>query len=394
MTKLLHFECLSGIAGDMTLAALIDAGVDVELVRRGIDSMGLPDVRLDVQTVKKHGFAALHLKITHPEQKAHRHLHHIEAMIDGATEITDSAKTIAKRIFHTIATAEAKVHGSTLQKVHFHEVGAIDSIVDIVGVAIAIDHLKPDRITSSAIPTGTGSITIDHGRVPVPAPATIHILCGVPIAASDIEAELTTPTGAAIVKTLCDGFGPMPSMTPTAVGLGAGTMDLPGQANVLRVVLGSDTQTAMGDTVVQIDSNIDDATPQDIAAAAETLMDAGALDVWQTPVTMKKGRAAVTLSVLSLPQLADELSNLMLQHTSAIGVRRHSCDRVKLRRQPVTVETTFGPIAGKVVDLPGGGKRFTPEDDAIRHLTTRDRSSNDLRLAAQNEWAKSHNDSR
>ena len=388
MTKLLHLECLSGIAGDMTLAALIDAGVDVQLIRAGIDSMGLPDVQLHVEPVKKHGFAALHLKITHPEQKAHRHLHHIEAMIDGAGEITESAKTLAKRIFHTIATAEAKVHGSTLQKVHFHEVGAIDSIVDIVGVAIAIDDLKPDRITASAIPTGTGSITIDHGRVPVPAPATIHILCGVPIAASDIEAELTTPTGAAIVKTLCDGFGPMPAMTPSAIGLGAGTMDLPGQANVLRVVLGVDQPAGTRDRVVQIDSNIDDATPQDLAAAAETLIDAGALDVWQTPVTMKKGRAAVTLSVLAAPESADALSHLMLLHTPAIGVRRHVCDRVKLPRRAVSVDTRFGPIAGKVVDLPGGGQRFAPEDDSVRGHASIDVTVAEVRVASVAAWSR------
>lgn len=232
MNTHLHFDCLSGISGDMTLGALIDLGVDPDQIRAGLNSLNVADLKLHVDDVKKCGFRAVHIRIEHPEQKAHRHLHHIEAMIEAATDITPAAKTLALRIFRCIGEAEAKVHGCEIRKVHFHEVGALDSIADIVGTAIAIDSLGIDSVSSIPVPTGTGAITIDHGRVAVPAPATVEILTGVPLAYCEIESELTTPTGAAIIKTLARSFGPPPAMIPHRIGYGAGTRDLPGQANV------------------------------------------------------------------------------------------------------------------------------------------------------------------
>ncbi len=209
MARIAYFDCHSGISGDMTLGALVDLGVETAAIESAVRSMGLPDLSITCETVKKCGFRAISVKIEHPAEHAHRHLHHIAAMIDGSSEIDPAAKQIAHRIFGHVAEAEAKVHGTTIEKVHFHEVGAIDSIADIVGSAVAMHALGIESIIASPVPTGTGSITIAHGRVAVPAPATAELLCGIPIVESDVEAELTTPTGAAILKA-CAQFWPGP----------------------------------------------------------------------------------------------------------------------------------------------------------------------------------------
>ena len=372
----LYLDCLSGISGDMMLGALIDLGVDPERILHGLQSLQLPDLQLDVQEVRKSGFRAVHVVVQHPPEKAHRHLHQIEAMIDQAAAITSPAKQLAKDIFSCIGHAEAKVHGCTIRQVHFHEVGAIDSIADIVGVAIGLDALGVDHVTASPIPTGHGSIVIDHGRVSIPAPATAEILCGVPLAASDLEAELTTPTGAAIVKTLARSFGPMPPMVPHAVGYGAGTRDLSQQANVLRAVLGepidadpADWGQIDYDRVTLLESNLDDTDAQTLADVAERLLHAGALDVWQTPCTMKKGRLGTILSVLAAPSRAGLLQQILLTHTPTIGVRRQTWERSKLARQEQIVQTPYGPARGKVVRLPDGGHRFKLDDDEAKRLS-------------------------
>ena len=230
MARIAYFDCLSGISGDMTLGALVDLGVDIAAIESAVRSMGLPELSITSETVKKCGFRAISVKIEHPPEHAHRHLHHIAEMIDRASEIDAAAKKTAHRIFSHVAEAEAKVHGTTIEKVHFHEVGAIDSIADIVGSAVALHALGIETIVASPVPTGTGSITIAHGRVAIPAPATAELLCGIPTAESDIEAELTTPTGAAILKACASKFGPLPSMITSGVGYGAGTKDLDGQA--------------------------------------------------------------------------------------------------------------------------------------------------------------------
>ncbi|WP_283431789.1 nickel pincer cofactor biosynthesis protein LarC [Neorhodopirellula lusitana] len=378
----LHFDCLSGISGDMTLASLIDLGVDVDHIRRGLDSLNVADLKLVVDDVKKCGFRSKFILVEHPEQKAHRHLHHIDAMIDAAKAITDSAKTLAKAIFLCVGKAEARVHGCDLQKVHFHEVGAVDSIADIVGVAIAIDALGVQSVSSSPVPTGTGSITIDHGRVAVPAPATAEILIGVPIAECAIESELTTPTGAAIIKTLTERFpsarpfGPSPAMVAYRVGYGAGSRDLPGQANVLRITMG-ELQSGTNhpgqleaDRVTLLETNIDDATGEELADVAERLFAAGALDVWQTPCVMKKGRLACVLAVLCGGSKVTAMQNLLFENTSTIGIRRQVLERTKLVRRSVTVKTDYGTARGKVVTLPNGNERFTIEDDEAKRLAT------------------------
>ncbi len=375
MTRILYFDCLSGISGDMTLGALVDLGVPVAEIQSAVRSMDLPDVQITAAEVKKKGFRATKVDIRHPPEHAHRHLHTIEQMIDRGDEISTPAKTLAKQIFGVVAAAEAKVHGTDIQKVHFHEVGAIDSIADIVGTAVGLTALGIETVLASPVPTGTGEVTIAHGRVSVPAPATAEILCGVPLAGCDIPAELTTPTGAAILKATCKSFGPLPSMRIEKVGYGAGAMDLAGQANVLRVYLGDMDEAVVAsdaaiefDQVTIIESNLDDCTAQQLADCCERLFDGGALDVFQSPCTMKKGRAGIVLSVISPASRTATLERIIFQHTTAIGVRKYAASRSKLRRRFETVETGLGPVRGKVITLPGGEERFTVEHDAAARV--------------------------
>ncbi len=389
----LHFDCLSGISGDMTLAALIDIGVSPQLIRDGLASLNVADLKLHVDEVRKCGFRATYIRVEHPEQHAHRHLHHIEDMIAAAGGISESAKTLAIQIFRCIGEAEAKVHGCDLKKVHFHEVGAVDSIADIVGVSIAVDSLHVDQVTSSLIPTGTGSIVIDHGRVAIPAPATAEILTGIPLAFSEIESELTTPTGAAIIKTLASSFGPPPAMIPMRVGYGAGTRDLPGQANVLRLTLGQThardavPEHIETDQVTLLETNVDDATAEQLADVAERLIAAGALDAWQTPCVMKKGRLACIISVLCHGADAPVMQNLLFEHTSTIGVRRQVLDRSKLARKAVEITTSYGLARGKVVTLPNGAQRFSLEDaDARRLANLSGKSTREIHQDAEQSW--------
>ncbi|MGI9471642.1 MAG: nickel pincer cofactor biosynthesis protein LarC [Rubripirellula sp.] len=396
MGRIAYFDCISGISGDMTLGALVDLGADVAAIESAVRSMGLPELSIRSETVKKRGFRAIQVHIEHPPEHAHRHLHHITEMIDRATEVPPEAKQTAHKIFHCVAEAEAKVHGSTLEKVHFHEVGAIDSIADIVGASVALQQLEIDSIVASAVPTGTGEITIAHGRVSVPAPATAEILRGIPIATSDIRAELTTPTGAAILKACASSFGSLPSMTIEAAGYGSGSMDLDAQANVLRVLMGQSADSDAGlaanvesDRVVVLESNVDDSTPEELADCCDRLMSAGALDVFQTPCMMKKGRSGVILTAIVSTARVHLAEQVIFRFSSSIGIRRHTVDRHKLPRESVTVDTQFGPVRGKTVALPDGQKRFTVEDDDARTLATSNQTTpHEIRRRAHDSFER------
>jgi uncharacterized protein (TIGR00299 family) protein len=376
MARTAYFDCISGISGDMTLGALVDLGADLGRIEQAVRSMGLPELTLRSEQVKKCGFRGIKIHIEHPPEHAHRHLHHIEAMIGRATEIDPQAQRLAMRIFGKLAEAEAKVHGTTIQKVHFHEVGAIDSIADIVGTAVAMCELGIEQIEASPVPTGSGTITIAHGRVSIPAPATAELLTGIPLAPSDVQAELTTPTGAAILKALANRFGPLPAMTVDRIGYGAGSRDLDGQPNVLRVLLGSteeespSMQSVESDQAMVLETNIDDSTPQQLADCVQRLLAAGALDVFQTACTMKKGRVGVLLTAIVPIGRVSLMEHLIFEHSSSIGIRRYRVDRHKLRREAKVVETEFGPVRGKVVTLPGGATRFTVEDDDAREVAS------------------------
>ncbi len=365
--RIAYFDCFSGISGDMTLGALIHAGVDAAAINEAVASLGLP-AELKVARIRKGGFDATQVTVEAPHEHVHRHLHHITKLVD-ASRLTERQKGLAHKIFRRLAEAEAAVHGSTIEKVHFHEVGAIDSIVDIVGAAVAIDLLGVDRIVSSAVPTGRGTVRAAHGLMPVPAPGTAELLKGVPLAASTIEAELTTPTGAAILTSIAAEFGPLPEMRIEAIGLGAGTRDLAEQPNVLRVFVGTTVDAAADtDRVWVLETNLDDLPGEMIGYCVEQLLAAGALDVFTTPIGMKKNRPGVLLSVLCSESSIGQMEEIMFRETATFGIRRYATTRSKLERRSHEVATPFGPVAGKLGWRSGRPPIFAPEYESCRRV--------------------------
>jgi len=359
--RIVYLDCSTGISGDMTLAALIDAGVDVEAIRAGVGSMGLEGVELLTETVIKGGFRAVHVRVEHPEQHAHRHLSDIHALIDRADAITPPQKDLAKRIFGAVAAAEAKVHGMSIDEVHFHEVGAIDSIVDIVGAAIGVDLLGAGRIICSPLPTGRGQVRIDHGICTVPTPGTAELLKGIPLRDIPVEAELTTPTGAAIATTLADRFGALPEMTIEQIGYGAGTRDIPQRANLLRIFVGTASPSPESDRVTLLETNLDDVSGEVIGYARQKLFDAGALDVYTIPIQMKKDRPGVLISVICRPSDAERMETILFEETGTFGIRRHLLERSKMAREEHFVETPWGRVRGKLGWRRADQPIFTPE---------------------------------
>ncbi|MBC8353642.1 MAG: nickel pincer cofactor biosynthesis protein LarC [Planctomycetes bacterium] len=365
--KIAYFDCTSGISGDMTLGTLVDAGVDLGAIQEGIDSLGLPSCKLVAEEVHRHGFRATKIDVQHEPEHAHRHLHQITDMIDGSS-ISASQKELAKRIFTRLGEAEAKVHGTTIRKVHFHEVGAVDSIADIVGSAIGLDLLRVDRIVCSPIPTGNGHIVIAHGRVAVPAPATAELLKGIPIEASAIECELTTPTGAAIAATVVDEFGPLPGMMIETIGYGAGTKELTEQANVLRLIIGETDDDTHSDQIWVLETNLDDISGEVVGHCSNLLAEAGALDVYTTAIQMKKNRPGMKLSVLCDGSHIKRLEKIIFRETSTLGVRRWPASRHKLERRQHIVETQYGAVEGKLAILADGSTSFSPEYESCRQI--------------------------
>lgn len=365
--RVAYLDCASGISGDMTVAALIDAGVDPQALRAAVDSLNLPGVKFTTGSVMRCGFRAVHLRIDHPEQHAHRHLADIVKIVDAAGGLTPRQKDLAKRIFGAIAAAEAKVHGTTIEKIHFHEVGAIDSIVDIVASAVGFDLLGADEIVSSAVPTGRGQVRIAHGVCTVPTPGTAELLKGIPLADVPVDAELTTPTGAAILKTLVTRFGPLPAMTIDRIGYGAGTKDFSDRANVLRLVVGTAGGAAQSDQVLVLETNLDDVPGEIIGYTRQKLLAAGALDVYSASIQMKKDRPGTLLSVICRPEDRERLEAVLFAETGTFGVRRHVVERTKRLRQPCAVETLWGPVTGKLGGF-GTSVVFTPEFESCAKL--------------------------
>jgi uncharacterized protein (TIGR00299 family) protein len=350
----------------MTLAALIDAGVDAAAVRDGLASLGLP-IRVEVAKVQKGGFAATQVFIDAPEEHTHRHLPDVEEILSRG-KLTPSQRDLALRIFRRLAEAEAAAHGMPLEKVHFHEVGALDSIADIAGVAIALDLLGAQRITSRSVPTGSGMVKCAHGLMPIPAPGTAALLKGVPLAPSSIKAELTTPTGAAILTTVVQEWTEQPALTIQHIGHGAGQRDFLDQPNLLRVFVGEVTASgAERDRVWMLETNLDDVPAEVIGYCFEQLFAAGALDVFSTPIQMKKNRPGVLLSVLAPESALPVLETILFRETETFGIRRYPVERSKLQREAVTVTTPWGPIRGKRGWREGGLRVFTPEyEDCAR----------------------------
>ncbi len=363
--RVAHFDCFSGISGDMTLAALISAGVDAEAIRQGIASLGLP-IDLQIESVRKGGFAAVHVQVEAKDQEEHRFLRDVEEIIDRG-RLTGRQKELARRIFHRLAEAEAKVHGMSLDKVHFHEVGALDSIADIVGAAIGLDLLGVERFTSRSVPTGQGSVKAAHGLMPIPTPGTAELLRGVPLAASNIKAELTTPTGAAILTTVVSEWIDQPVMRIEQIGYGAGTRDFLEQPNVLRLFVGTREEAADRNLIWVLETNLDDLPAEIVGYCYDLLFAAGAADVFTQPIFMKKNRPGILLTVLAPEPAIPAIEEILFRETTTFGIRRYAVQRHKLQRRQVTVQTPWGPVQGKLGWLEGQTPSFAPEyEDCAR----------------------------
>jgi len=361
--KLLFFDAASGVAGDMTIAALVDLGVPRSVIETAVGALGLPGVSIELAPVRRGAIGALAFEVRTPEPQPERTYAEIDALL-AAASLPDEVSALARRIFRRLGEAEADVHRIPLGDVHFHEVGAVDAIVDVVGAAAALVHLGA-RVAASPLPMGHGTVRCRHGALPLPAPATVACLAGVPTYAAGIEAELVTPTGAAIVATVASEFTRWPAFTPERVGWGAGARELPDRPNVLRVVLGAAAeQIAPGATHVVLEANVDDLTGELAAHAIERLMKAGALDAWASPITMKKGRPAFTLAALAPRELGDAVAAILLRETSTLGVRRTEVSRRERPRRTIEVRTAFGALPVKVSEGPFGPPTLKPEFDA------------------------------
>ena len=364
--KICYLDAFSGISGDMTVGALADAGADsaalLPSLIEALDSMAT-GASFRFEKVKRRGIAATKFHVEGGETKAHRHLPHILRMIGDAGKLSPAVKQNASSVFQRLAEAEAQVHGTSIEKVHFHEAGAVDSIADIVGACFAFDALGVQEIYCSKINVGSGTVTMDHGVLPVPAPATAALLKDVPVYARGPETELTTPTGAALAVTLGKGFGPMPAMKIVATGFGAGTKDFPDHTNLLRVLIGESTAAVESVTVSVIEANIDDASPQVLGFAMDRLLEAGALDVTLQALLMKKNRQGTLLSIIAKPEDQEKLAAIAMAETSTIGLRIHTAERRVQPRSIIEVETPHGTVRMKVTSA-----GFAPEYDDCRRL--------------------------
>ena len=389
--RALHFDCFSGISGDMTLGALLDAGVDENALRAGLDSLGLP-IKLVVEKIRKGGFAATRATVEAPEEHVHRYLTDVEEIVQRG-QLTDKQRDLALRIFRRLAEAEAAAHGMPLDRVHFHEVGALDSIADIVGSAIGLDLLGVSRITSRSVPTGNGMVKCAHGLMPIPAPGTAALLKGVPLAATAIKGELTTPTGAAILTTVVQEWIDAPTLTIEAIGHGAGQRELLEQPNLLRIFVGTIVsppreQGAEVDRIWVLETNLDDVPAEVIGYCIERLFSGGALDVYSTAIQMKKNRPGVLLSVLAPEALMESLEAILFRETATLGIRRYAVQRHKMRREAVTIDTPWGPVRGKRGWREGGPDVVAPEyEDCARVARQHGVPLRDVYAAVERGWA-------
>ncbi len=371
--KTLYFDCYSGISGDMTLGALIDAGTSLEDLNDLLGSLKLEGYKLEAEPVRRGGLAGTRALVKLDDSApAARHLSDILELIDKS-DLPRPVQKNSSAIFNRLAEAEAAVHGISVNKVHFHEVGAVDAIVDIVGTAAALYLLEINIIHCSPLPAGRGEVQSAHGRLPLPAPATLELIAmrRAPVKGTPVDFELVTPTGAAIVTTLADYFGPLPSFNLEKVGYGAGSLD-PGYPNFLRLLLGTSDrpEPAYDQEAVIIDTNIDDQNPEHFGYLMERLFAAGALDAWYTPIQMKKNRPAVQLTVLSPPEIARQLQDLIFYETSTLGLRLTTVCKATRPRETFTVQSEWGPIRIKTVPAPKQGPdlHFAPEYEDCRKV--------------------------
>jgi len=368
--KIIYFDCYAGISGDMTVGALLDLGVPLEHLQAELAKLALPPGSCEIsanRTERQH-MPALKFDVAVHDHHTHRHYGGIDAMI-AASGLAEPVKERARKIFRRLAEAEAKVHGVTIDEVHFHEVGAVDSIVDIVGAAICLDYLGVEQVFVSPLPLGGGFVETAHGRLPVPAPATAELLQGLAVHSDLGLGERVTPTGAAIIAALATGAAKQPAMRLERIGSGAGGKDFPDCPNILRAFLGTlEAAPVAGDEVMVVETNIDDSTPEVLGYVMERLLDEGALDVFFTPIQMKKNRPAVQLSFLCRPEQLAPLGRLVLAETSAIGLRYRAASRITLERRIEERQTPFGAVRFKLIFDAGRCVRFSPEYEDCRRI--------------------------
>jgi uncharacterized protein (TIGR00299 family) protein len=373
--RTLYFDCFAGISGDMTLGALVDAGADARELTERLALLGVDGYAISFEKVDRSGISATRalVRLT-KEEKKHRHLSHIEKII-GDSRLNDSVKERALKIFRRLGEAEARVHDVPVERIHFHEVGAVDAIVDVVGACIGFELLRVERFAASALHVGSGTVEMAHGRFPVPPPAVAELLKGAPVYSTDIVGELVTPTGAAIVATVCEEFGALPRMNIEATGYGAGGREYENFPNVLRVIVGESDkagETPSGvsqqsdEELLMVETNVDDVSPQVLGHVMGRALEAGALDCFFTPVQMKKNRPGVLVSILCRPPDGEAMRELLFAETPTLGVRSYAVRRRALEREAVTVETEFGTIAVKVARNQGRVVSATPEYEDCR----------------------------
>ena len=365
---LAYFDCFSGAAGDMIVGALLDAGASIDQVRRNLSLLDVSGYSVEAAKITKQGFAATQFTVhVEPGDQPHRRLRDVLDILK-APALPDRIARQARSIFEKLAAAEAQAHGTDADSVHFHEVGAVDAIVDVVAAVTALDQLEVDRVVCSPICVGSGTVRTAHGELPVPAPGTAVLLKGVPVTGGEEPGELITPTGAAILTAVADTFGPLPSMTPHAVGYGAGQRESAHRPNVLRVMLGTVADDAETDEVVILEASGDDTTGEAVGYCMERLLNAGALDAYCLPIYMKKSRPGSLLTVISTFADADRLADIIFAETTTFGVRRSTARRSKLCREHETVETPFGAVRMKVGRRGGRVITASPEYEDCRRI--------------------------
>jgi uncharacterized protein (TIGR00299 family) protein len=380
------FHCFAGIAGDMTLAALLDAGADVDQVRAVLQRLPVSGWELEARPVTRGGVGATKVDVHVREHGIVRTHAHIVGLVEEA-RLPDRVRDRALAVFAALAEAEGRIHRRPPSQVHFHEVGGMDAIVDVVGSCAALESLGVDAVYASAVATGTGMVRTAHGMLPNPAPAVVELLRGVPTYGRDVPVELTTPTGAALLKALGDGFGAMPPMTIGATGFGAGTRELDGLPNLVQVVVGdAATERDGGQPAVLLEANVDDATGEVLAHAVAALLDAGAHDAWITPIVMKKGRPAHTVSALADPALVEQVARTLTAETGSFGVRGARLERWPSARTTTEVEVDGVPVRVKV----GPGRAKAEHDDAARVARRTGRPLREVTHLAEAAWRQRH----
>jgi len=371
---LAYFDCFSGISGDMTLGALLDLGVPLKWLKEELRRVPLADFNITVSPVQRHGIHAASVQVDILDSKTSRNYSDIRAMIENSP-LSESVKSTSLAIFKRLAEAEARIHHGPVDQVHFHEVGGVDAIVDIVGAALGLDYLGINKIVASPVPLGKGFIACSHGNLPVPAPATLGILEGVPVYGADIPYELVTPTGAAIIRSLAQRFEPMPEMVIARIGYGAGQRDFEDRPNLLRIILAAESESAADldgklqeDQITIVETCIDDMNPELFGYLMERLFEDGALDVYWIPVYMKKNRPGTMLQVLCRDDSRDRLIGRVLAETTTTGVRYYRSQRRLLWRDQFKIKTTYGVIPVKRIEDPRGNIRLVPEYEVCRQI--------------------------